>query len=381
MSATLELAWQLIRQPSITPDNSNCQQIIADRLRACGFQVENFDKDGVQNLWARRGTRAPLLVFAGHTDVVPVGNESAWKFPPFDAVIDGEYLHGRGAADMKGGLAAIIVAVETFVSEHADFTGSIGFLITGDEEGPAINGTRHVMQVLQERDEAIDYCIVGEPSSRNTIGDVIRVGRRGSLNGTLTIHGKQGHVAYPELADNPIHHAMPALSELSSHHWDDGLDPFPPTSFQVSNIAAGTGAENVIPGELVCRFNFRFSPAFTPENLKTLTCKILDKHGLRYSIEWRESGLPFYTGDGLLRKCVNDAIARQTGNAPIHDTAGGTSDGRFIAPTGAQVVELGPCNATIHQIDECVSVSDLDKLMKIHTDILGKLLIDPDFSR
>lgn len=373
MSVTLELAKQLIALSSVTPEDGGCQDVIATRLRAIGFDVEQMNKGGVQNLWARRGTIKPLLVFAGHTDIVPTGPESTWKFPPFEPTEHEGNLYGRGAADMKGGLAAMIVAVEEFVGMHASFNGSIAFLITSDEEGPAEHGTRHVMDQLKSRGDKIDFCIVGEPSSQRQLGDIIRVGRRGSLNGALTIRGKQGHVAYPELAVNPIHRAFAALDELANRTWDSGYESFPPTSFQVSNITAGTGAENVIPGELQARFNFRYCPAQTAEKLQSIVASVLDDHALDWSIEWRESGRPFYTPDALLTAAVDAAVQAETGLLPEHSTGGGTSDGRFIAPAGAQVVELGVCNATIHQVNENVRIQDLEALSKIYRRVMENL--------
>lgn len=375
MSTTLELAKALITRESITPEDGGCQKLIADRLRKNGFDIEHMDSGGVKNLWARRGDRPPLFVFAGHTDVVPTGPESAWTFPPFEPVEKDGFLHGRGAADMKGGLAAMIIAVEAFLAERASFDGSIAFLITSDEEGPAEHGTRHVMRELAARGVKIDHCIVGEPSSREKTGDVIRVGRRGSLNGLLTVRGVQGHVAYPELAVNPVHRGLAALDELATRRWDDGFETFPPTSFQVSNIHAGTGADNVIPGELVVRFNFRYCPRQTADTLREQVAAILDRHGLDWHIEWRESGQPFHTAAGVLTQAVDAAVRDVTGQVPEHSTGGGTSDGRFIAPHGAAVVELGPCNATIHQVNERVAVADLDALTRIYQRLLENLFL------
>lgn len=375
MSATLELAKQLIALRSVTPEDGGCQELIAARLRAIGFSIEQMNNGGVKNLWARRGTAKPLLVFAGHTDVVPTGPESSWKFPPFEPTEHEGNLYGRGAADMKGGLAAMITAVEEFIAATPRFNGSIAFLITSDEEGPAEHGTRYVMEKLNGRDEQIDYCLVGEPSSQQRLGDIIRVGRRGSLNGTLTLRGRQGHVAYPELADNPIHRAFAALDELANRTWDSGYESFPPTSFQVSNITAGTGAENVIPGELQARFNFRYCPAQTADRLESRVASILDEHALDWSIEWRESGKPFYTPDSTLTAAVDAAVQAETGRLPEHSTGGGTSDGRFIAQSGAQVVELGVCNASIHQVNENVQIQELDALSKIYLRVLERLLM------
>lgn len=374
MSRILELASELIARPSVTPVDEGCQDLVAERLQRLGFTVEHLGAGNTRNLWARLGSSAPLVVFAGHTDVVPTGPESAWQSPPFEPTVRDGFLYGRGAADMKGSLAAMLVAVEDFLSGNKDFQGSIALLITSDEEGPATHGTRHVMRVLNGRGIAIDYCVVGEPSSRERVGDVIRVGRRGSLNGVLTVRGVQGHVAYPELAVNPIHLALPALDELVNRHWDSGFETFPPTSFQVSNIEAGTGADNVIPGELTARFNFRYCPAQTSEQLQIAVEAVLARHALDASVTWRESGKPFYTPDGMLRRAVDAAIRESTGYPPEHSTGGGTSDGRFIAPMGAEVIELGPCNASIHQVNECVSVEELEILSGMYAGILRQLL-------
>lgn len=373
MSATLELAKDLIARPSVTPEDGGCQDVIAERLGRLGFTIERMDAGGVKNLWAWRGTKAPLFVFAGHTDVVPTGPESAWRFPPFQPTEHDGFLYGRGAADMKGALAAMVVAVEGFLAEHDSFEGSLALLVTSDEEGPAEHGTRHVMHELAARGEKIDWCVVGEPSSRERIGDLVRVGRRGSLNGALTVRGVQGHVAYPELADNPIHRALTVLDELVRTHWDDGFESFPPTSFQVSNIAAGTGADNVIPGELNARFNFRYCPSQDAPGLREKVESLLDHHGLDWHIDWRESGRPFLTPAGPLLEAVDSAINSVTGRKPEHSTGGGTSDGRFIAPGGAAVVEVGVCNASIHQVNERVKMDDLDALARIYREILAHL--------
>lgn len=374
MSSTLELAKALIARPSVTPEDGGCQALLAERLQKAGFKVEQMDAGGVKNLWARYGNTSPLFVFAGHTDVVPTGPDAEWKYPPFEPTEHDGFLYGRGAADMKGGLAAMVTAVENFLSKHSAVNGSIAFLITSDEEGVAEHGTRHVMQELQKRGEKIDYCIVGEPSSNKNLGDVIRVGRRGSLNGVLTVKGVQGHVAYPEIAVNPIHRALGALRELTEQRWDDGFETFPPTSFQVSNIHAGAGADNVIPGQLTARFNFRYCPAQTAQGLQTAVAKILDRRQLDWNIAWRESGQPFFTPDGTLTQAVDAAVREETGRQPEHSTGGGTSDGRFIAPSGAAVIELGVCNASIHQVNECVRIEELEKLSKIYGQILANLL-------
>lgn len=374
MSNTLELAKALIAKASVTPDDAGCQAILAERLKVLGFVIEPLRFGEVDNLWARRGNRAPLFVFAGHTDVVPTGPETEWRSPPFTPTINGGKLYGRGTADMKSSLAAMVTACERFITQHPDHAGSIGFLITSDEEGPAVDGTVKVIETLRQRNEQIDWCLVGEPSSTDKVGDVIKNGRRGSLNAKLTIQGVQGHVAYPYLAQNPVHQFAPAMQELASIEWDQGNDHFPPTTFQISNIRAGTGATNVIPGELEVLFNFRFSTEVTEEELRHRVEAILDKHGLDYHIEWSLSGQPFLTAEGELVDAVQSAIESVTGYATKLSTAGGTSDGRFIAPTGAQVVELGPINATIHKINECVDIAELDTLSEIYEQILVNLL-------
>jgi len=374
LSPTLELAMDLMRRPSVTPDDAGCQPLMAERLAAIGFAVEPMRFGDVDNLWARRGGDGPLLCFAGHTDVVPPGPLEQWQSPPFAPEIRDGVLYGRGACDMKGSLAAMVTAAERFVAAHPDHRGSIAFLITSDEEGPSVDGTVRVIEALSARGERIDYALVGEPSSKSRLGDVIKNGRRGSLNGTLTVHGKQGHVAYPQLADNPVHRAAAALAELGAEEWDRGNDHFPPTSFQISNIQAGTGAENVIPGELRVRFNLRFSTELTEAVIRDRITAILDRHGLDYHIDWRLSGNPFLTPAGELVAATRAAIEAETGHATTLSTTGGTSDGRFIAPTGAQVVELGPINATIHKIDERVGVDELDSLSAIYQGILERLL-------
>lgn len=375
LSPTLELAIDLIDRPSITPLDEGCQALMMARLQACGFAVEPMRIEAVENFWALRGNEGPVLCFAGHTDVVPTGPHEAWAQPPFSARIDAHgMLLGRGAADMKGSLAAMVVAVERFVADHPDHRGQIAFLITSDEEGPAEHGTRAVVERLRERGQRLDWCIVGEPSSTREVGDVVKNGRRGSLGGTLVVRGKQGHVAYPHLAKNPIHLAAPALAELAAEHWDDGNAFFPPTSFQISNLEAGTGATNVIPGSLRALFNFRFSTESTVEQLQQRTRAILDRHGLDYQIDWSLSGLPFLTEPGALLDAVADSIHAVTGRDTTPSTSGGTSDGRFIATLGTQVVELGPVNATIHQVNEQVLASDLDLLTDIYYQTLVRLL-------
>jgi len=376
LTPTLELACDLIRRPSVTPLDEGCQALMMRRLAALGFQIEVMRIEEVDNFWASHGQQdGPVLCFAGHTDVVPTGPLQAWQHQPFDALIDEQgMLCGRGAADMKGSLASMIIAVERFVAEYPQHKGRIAFLITSDEEGPAQHGTRAVVERLRARNERLDWCIVGEPSSTTLVGDVVKNGRRGSLGCTLTVRGKQGHVAYPHLASNPIHLASPALAELAAEHWDDGNAFFPPTSFQISNLNAGTGATNVIPGELKAVFNFRFSTESTVEGLQQRVEAILGKHGLDYHLDWALSGLPFLTEPGALLDGVAASIKAVTGRETKPSTSGGTSDGRFIATLGTQVVELGPVNATIHQINERVLASDLDVLTEIYYQTLVKLL-------
>ncbi len=374
LSPTLALTLDLIREPSVTPFDADCQTLMIRRLEAIGFRIERLRFGDVDNFWARRGNTGPVFCFAGHTDVVPTGPVERWSVPPFEPAIADGMLTGRGAADMKGSLAAMVVACERFVAAHPDHTGSIAFLITSDEEGVAVDGTVRVIETLEARHEKITWCLVGEPSSTTQLGDVIKNGRRGSLGGILTVIGRQGHVAYPHLADNPIHRAAPALTELAAEHWDNGNDFFPATSFQISNINAGTGANNVIPGELQVVFNFRFSTELTEAVLRERTEAILDRHGLQYRIDWKLSGHPFLTARGELVDAAVAAIRDVTGRETELSTSGGTSDGRFIAPTGAQVLELGPINKTIHQINECVSVADLDTLTDCYEGILVRLL-------
>ncbi|MCG8425766.1 MAG: succinyl-diaminopimelate desuccinylase [Chromatiales bacterium] len=364
----------LISRQSVTPEDAGCQKQMIKRLEAIGFTVEKMPFGDVENFWARRGSEGPVVAFAGHTDVVPTGDPARWKYDPFTPTIEDGMLYGRGAADMKGSLAAMVTACEAFISEHPDHPGSIAFLITSDEEGIATHGTVKVVETLEARQEKMDYCLVCEPSSTEKVGDIIKNGRRGSLNGVLTVKGKQGHVAYPHLASNPVHSAAGALAKLSAEVWDEGNDHFPPTSFQISNINAGTGAENVIPGELEVIFNFRFSTEQTEQSLKGRVHQILDDAGLDYEIAWRLSGHPFLTPAGVLVDAAKAAILETTGYPSTLSTSGGTSDGRFIAPTGAQVLELGPLNATIHQVNECVAVKDLDTLSAIYTGILQRIL-------
>ena len=373
-SATLALACELIARDSTTPDDAGCQQLMGQRLAACGFSLEPMRFGEVDNLWARRGDAGPVLCFAGHTDVVPTGPLSQWDSAPFAPVVRDGLLYGRGAADMKGSLAAMVVAVERFVADHPTHRGSIAFLITSDEEGPAADGTVRVVDTLVQRKEQVDWCIVGEPSSTELVGDVVKNGRRGSLNARLVIRGRQGHVAYPHLARNPIHLAAPALAELAAEVWDHGNAFFPPTSFQISNIHAGTGATNVVPGELEALINFRFSTESTVEGLQERVRTILDRHGLDHQLDWELSGLPFLTEPGDLLDGVRAAVREVTGRETQASTSGGTSDGRFIATMGTQVVELGPVNATIHQINEHVSAADLDTLTDIYYATLRWLL-------
>jgi len=374
MSPTLELCCALIARPSVTPNDQGCQQLLAERLEQAGFVVEHLRFDDVDNLWARRGTAEPLFAFAGHTDVVPAGPLADWDSDPFDPVIRDGKLFGRGAADMKGSIAAMLTACERFVAAHDKHAGSMAFLITSDEEGPSINGTIKVVEQLQARNEKIKWCLVGEPSSKDQTGDTIKNGRRGSLCGVLTVRGRQGHVAYPQLADNPIHRVTPALHELANIEWDAGNEFFPPTTFQISNINAGSGAENVIPGSVEVLFNLRFSTESTAESLKSRVTAVMDSHALDFDIQWRLSGQPFLTPAGELVDAARHAIRTTMGINTVLSTSGGTSDGRFIAPTGAQVVELGPVNATIHQTNECVNIAELDKLSDIYEEILKQLL-------
>ena len=374
MSAVLDLTRELVSRRSLTPDDAGCQALMAGRLNKLGFTVETMRFGAVDNFWARLGKSAPLLVFAGHTDVVPTGPLEQWKSDPFAPVVRDGLLYGRGTADMKGGLAAMTVAVERYLVAKPAMKGSIGFLVTSDEEGPSVDGTVKVMEALQGRGERIDWCVLGEPSCLERFGDTLRNGRRGSLTGILKVEGIQGHVAYPERADNPIHRVVPALAELTQARWDSGNEFFPPTSFQISNFNSGTGAGNVIPGEAAVRFNFRYSSAVTKDELKQKVHTLLDKHGLKYSIDWRPMGDPFVTKPGDLSRAMQDAVEKATGLRPRLDTGGGTSDGRFIASTGAQVIEFGPRNASIHKIDECVAVKELDQLVDIYVDVLQRLL-------
>ncbi|KUJ84311.1 succinyl-diaminopimelate desuccinylase [Microbulbifer flavimaris] len=377
MTPTLQLASDLIRLRSVTPEDAGCMKLMVERLENIGFETTHLRRGDTENFWAVRegSNEGPLFAFAGHTDVVPTGPEENWQHPPFEPVIEDGYLFGRGAADMKGSLAAMVVACEEFVEKHPDHNGRIAFLITSDEEGPATNGTVKVVEWLEEQGEKVDCCLVGEPSSTERVGDVIKNGRRGSLGLELTVFGVQGHVAYPHLAENPIHRLAPALAELASEEWDQGNDFFPATSFQVSNINGGTGATNVIPGRVQVVCNWRFSTETTAEELEQRARAILDKHGLNYDAQFKLSGQPFLTAEGPLVEAAQTAIRHVTGEATQLSTAGGTSDGRFIAPTGAQVVELGPVNATIHKVDECVCAADLDQLKDMYRQILSCILL------
>lgn len=370
----ITLAQNLIRRPSISPDDQGCQQMIAERLANLGFEIEWMNFGETTNLWAKHGSTKPLVAFAGHTDVVPTGDESQWQYPPFNAEIVGDMLYGRGAADMKGSLAAMIVAAEEYVKANPNHSGTIAFLITSDEEAAAKDGTTKVVDALMARGELIDYCMVGEPSSSQTLGDIVKNGRRGSITGNLYIQGIQGHVAYPHLADNPVHKAAPFLTELTQYQWDKGNEFFPPTSLQIANIQAGTGSNNVIPGELYVQFNLRYCTEVTDEIIKNKVAEMLQKYGLTYRIEWNLSGNPFLTKPNKLVKAVVGSLEQIVGITPKLDTGGGTSDARFIALMGSEVVELGPLNATIHKVNECVSVTDLVTLGDVYKQMLVNLL-------
>ncbi|MEI7186359.1 succinyl-diaminopimelate desuccinylase [Dickeya dianthicola] len=369
----IELAQQLIKRPSLSPDDAGCQALMIERLQAIGFTVEKLDVDDTQNFWAWRG-QGKTLAFAGHTDVVPTGDNNQWQTPPFEPAIRDGMLYGRGAADMKGSLAAMVVAAERFVAAHPNHQGRLAFVITSDEEASAVNGTVKVVETLMARQERLEYCLVGEPSSTDRVGDVVKNGRRGSITANLRIHGVQGHVAYPHLADNPVHRAIPALNELVATVWDQGNEFFPPTSMQIANINAGTGSNNVIPGELDVQFNFRFSTELTDELIKQQVEALLDRHQLNYTLEWRLSGHPFLTGRGELVDAVVNAVEHYSEITPQLLTTGGTSDGRFIARMGSQVVELGPVNATIHKVNECVSAADLQLLSRMYQRIMEQLI-------
>ena len=372
---TFELARQIISCHSVTPEDGGCMEIITARLKPLGFSVEYINRNGVTNLWARRGTAGPLFVFAGHTDVVPTGPLDQWTSPPFAPEVRNGMLYGRGAADMKTGVAAAVTAVESFLSDHPEFSGSLALLLTSDEEGDAVDGTVAVVEALKARGEMLDYCIIGEPTSVNTLGDMIKNGRRGSLSGTLKVKGIQCHIAYPEKGRNPIHEAAPALAELAATRWDEGNEYFPPTTWQVSNIHGGTGATNVVPGSLEVKFNFRFSTASTPEGLQERLCAILNRHHLDYEIQWTLGARPFLTGRGPLADAATTAIREVCGIETELSTTGGTSDGRFIADICKQMLEIGPVNATSHKIDECIAVDALPRLSAIYRRILEQILI------
>ncbi|MBD8695209.1 succinyl-diaminopimelate desuccinylase [Stenotrophomonas sp. CFBP 13718] len=374
MSAVLELACDLIARPSVTPEDAGCQHLIGGRLQAAGFSCEHLRLGEVDNLWATHGSGAPVLVLLGHTDVVPTGPAADWASDPFAPTVRDGVLYGRGAADMKGSVAAFVIAAEQFVAAHPDHPGTLAVLLTSDEEGDAIDGVRHVARLFAERGQRIDWCITGEPSSTARLGDLLRVGRRGSLSAKLRVQGVQGHVAYPEKARNPIHLAAPALAELAARHWDDGFESFPPTSLQVSNIQAGTGANNVIPGHLQVDFNLRYNPHWNADKLEREIAALLDRHDLDYTLAWHRSGEPFYTPEGTLRRVAREVLGEFAGAAPEESTGGGTSDARFIAPLGAQCIEVGPVNASIHQVDENVALADLEALPALYQRLVERLL-------
>lgn len=375
MSDVFELTCELIARPSVTPEDAGCQALIAQRLSAAGFHCEHLHFGAVDNLWAVHGNDGPTLVLLGHTDVVPSGPREAWASDPFVPEVRDGVLYGRGAADMKGSVAAFVIALERFAAAHPDHPGRVALLLTSDEEGDAIDGVRKVADVFRGRGERIDWCITGEPSSTRVLGDLLRVGRRGTLSATLTVRGVQGHVAYPEKARNPIHQAMPALSELAARRWDDGYETFPPTSLQISNVHAGTGANNVIPGELQVLFNLRYNPNWHAGQLETECEAVLQRHGLEYEVRWHRGGEPFYTPEGPLRSAAREVLASFAGAAPEESTGGGTSDARFIAPLGAQCIEVGPVNASIHKVDEHVRVADLDALPDLYQALIERMLL------
>ena len=374
MSEVFELACALIARPSVTPDDAGCQQLIAQRLQRAGFAIEHLRFGEVDNLWATHGDGGPVLVLLGHTDVVPAGPRAAWSSDPFAPELRDGVLYGRGAADMKGSVAAFVVALEQFVQARPDHRGTVALLLTSDEEGDAIEGVRKVAEVFRQRGQAIDWCITGEPSSKAVLGDLVRVGRRGSLSATLTVRGVQGHVAYPEKARNPIHEALPALQELAARRWDDGYDSFPPTSLQISNLHSGTGANNVIPGEATALFNLRYNPHWDASRLQAQCEAILHAHALDFDVEWHRSGEPFHTPEGPLRLAAREVLAEHAGAPPEESTGGGTSDARFIAPLGAHCIEIGPVNASIHKVDEHVRVADLEALPALYLRLLERLL-------
>jgi succinyl-diaminopimelate desuccinylase len=375
MSDVLQLTCDLISRASITPDDAGCQQLIADRLQRAGFTVESLRFGEVDNLWAMHGEGSPVLALLGHTDVVPPGPREVWASDPFVPEVRDGVLYGRGAADMKGSVAAFVVALERFVAAHPSHKGTVALLLTSDEEGDAVDGVRKVADAFRTRGQRIDWCITGEPSSKAKLGDLLRVGRRGTLSATLTVKGVQGHVAYPDKARNPIHQAMPALAELAAKRWDAGYETFPPTSLQISNIHAGTGANNVIPGELQALLNLRYNPNWSAEKLEAECEAVLRAHGLEYSIHWHRGGEPFFTPEGPLRAAARDVLAKFAGEAPEESTGGGTSDARFIAPLGAQCIEVGPVNASIHKVDEHVSVAELEALPDLYLALIERLLV------
>ncbi len=375
MSDVLELACELIRRASVTPDDAGCQQLLAKRLGAAGFTCEGLRLGEVDNLWATHGSGSPVLVLLGHTDVVPPGPRDSWSSDPFEPTIRDGLLYGRGAADMKGSVAAFVVALEQFVQRHPEHPGTVALLLTSDEEGDAIDGVRRVVEIFRERGQAIDWCITGEPSSSAVLGDLLRVGRRGSLSAKLTVHGVQGHVAYPHKARNPVHQALPALAELAAHAWDPGYESFPATSLQISNCTAGTGANNVIPGEMEVQFNLRYNPHWNAPRLEAEISTLLDRHGLQYSLAWHRSGEPFYTPEGTLRATAREVLSGFAGAAPEESTAGGTSDARFVALLGTQCIEVGPVNESIHKIDENISVADLEALPGLYLQLTERLLL------
>lgn len=375
MDDVLDLTCELIARSSVTPDDAGCQAVLAHRLLAADFRCEHLRYGDVDNLWAVHGNEGPTLVLLGHTDVVPAGPREAWSSDPYRPDIRDGVLYGRGAADMKGSVAAFVIALERFVAAHPDHPGRVALLLTSDEEGDAVDGVRKVAETFRARGERIDWCITGEPSSMSRLGDLLRVGRRGTLSATLTVRGVQGHVAYPDKARNPIHLAMPALSELAARRWDDGYETFPPTSLQISNIHAGTGANNVIPGEMEVLFNLRFNPTWRAEQLEQQCEEVLRRHGLEYQVRWHRGGEPFYTPEGALRAAAREVLGRHCGGAPEESTGGGTSDARFIAPLGAQCIEIGPVNASIHKVDEHVSVADLQALPDLYLALIEKMLL------
>jgi len=375
VSAVLALTRALIARRSVTPDDAGCQDLVAERLAAAGFRLQWLDAGPVRNLWATHGEGGELLCLLGHTDVVPPGPREAWDSDPFEPCLRDGFLYGRGAADMKGSVAAFVVAAEQFVAEHPRHPGTLAILLTSDEEGDAIDGVRQVAERFRAVGQRIDFCITGEPSSKDALGDLLRVGRRGTLSGTLRVKGIQGHVAYPEKARNPIHQAMPALAELCARRWDEGYPEFPPSSFQVSNIHSGTGANNVIPGECEVLFNFRYNPGWRAQQLEAEVQAVLDRHGLDYDLRWHRGGEPFLTGEGRLRQAVRAVLSEQLGVVPEENTGGGTSDARFIAPLGAEVVELGPINASIHKVNERVAVDELERLPALYRAIAERLLL------